>query len=40
MIVRPGQVGQDVFEAIDFEAWQRTGERRPATRTAATGLPS
>jgi hypothetical protein len=36
MIVRPGQVGTNVFEPIDFEVWQATGERRPATpRTAA-----
>jgi hypothetical protein len=30
MIVRPGQTGDDVFELMDFQAWQETGERRPA----------
>jgi hypothetical protein len=30
MIVRPGQTGDDVFVLMDFQAWQETGERRPA----------
>jgi hypothetical protein len=40
MIVRPGQTGGDVFEALDFEHWQATGERRPAaTRVTAARRP-
>jgi hypothetical protein len=36
MVVRPGQIGDDIFEPIDFEAWQATGERRQAARKTAT----
>jgi hypothetical protein len=43
MIVRPGQTGADVFDLMDFQAWQETGERRPAANqssTAAVAGPS
>lgn len=39
MVVRPGQVGDTVFEPIDFEFWQATGERRPAARPASAAFP-
>lgn len=39
MVVRPGQVGDDLFEPIDFKAWQATGQRRPAADQTATILP-
>jgi hypothetical protein len=34
MVVRPGQVGPDLFELIDFARWQATGERHPAVERA------
>jgi hypothetical protein len=36
MVPRPGQVGETVFEMMDFERWQRTGERRPLKVGAST----
>jgi hypothetical protein len=36
MVPRPGQVGDTVFEPIDFEVWRATGERRPASQPART----
>lgn len=36
MMVRPGQVGTDIYVEIDFEVWQATGERRPAAARATT----
>jgi hypothetical protein len=39
MVIRPGQTGDDIFEPIDFQVWQTTGQRRPA-RKAATAQPS
>ena len=35
LVKRPGQVNATIFEPIDLETWQRTGERVPA-RVAAT----
>jgi hypothetical protein len=29
MVPRPGQVGETVFEPLDFEWWVKTRERRP-----------
>ncbi len=29
LVPRPGQVGDTVFQLMDFEWWQKTGERRP-----------
>ena len=40
MVVRPSQVGDEVFEPIDFEFWQTTGQRRPAANEVATAQPS
>jgi hypothetical protein len=39
MIVRPGQTGADIFDPMDFEVWQKTGLRQPATRPAAAARP-
>lgn len=36
MVPRPGQVGNTIFEPLDFERWQATGERRPASQPAST----
>jgi hypothetical protein len=36
MVPRPGQIGEKVFEPIDVEVWQATGERRPASQPART----
>lgn len=33
MVKRPGQVGDTVFEPMDFEHWRRTGERIPLARS-------
>ncbi len=30
LVVRPGQVGTIVFQAIDMDVWRRTGQRVPA----------
>ena len=40
MVVRPGQVGSDIFELMDFETWRATGERRPAPTEVPAGRRS
>jgi hypothetical protein len=35
-VVRPGQVGDTVFEPLDLQWWLKTGERRPL----AAGAPA
>ena len=35
MVKRPGQVGETVFELMDLERWQRSGERTPLTSPTA-----
>ena len=40
MVVRPGQTGSDIFEPIDIEVWQATGERRQVAQKATTARPS
>jgi hypothetical protein len=29
MVPRPGQVGQTVFELVEWQTWRRTGQRIP-----------
>ena len=35
MVKRPDQVGDTLYEPIDVEHWQRTGERVPAASSAS-----
>ncbi len=35
LVPRPGQVGDVVFEATEFDVWQRTGRRVPVHTAAA-----
>ena len=35
MVPRPGQVGDTVFEPMDFQIWRRTRQRVPLESTAA-----
>jgi hypothetical protein len=34
LVKRPGQVGDTIYEEIDFEEWHRTGRRVPAKAPA------
>lgn len=35
MVPRPGQLGDTIFEPMDFEVWRRIGRRVPAPATPA-----